>query len=154
MTQGNLRPQRTERGQVLRTLEQNDSVCSHGSGRSYQSAACSPTCFTTYCHHSISERAPSPYCALSAVLGCGEEKKPTHTSQGKDHGKKSLTFSTQHKEATLRRAATPLCWTRGPRSLAERVGTPPPLPKCLRVPVSHLASSSWFIINSLGKFSG
>ena len=28
-----------------------------------------------------------------------------------------------------------------PHSLAERVGTPPPLPRCLRVPVSHLAPS-------------
>lgn len=41
-----------------------------------------------------------------------------------------------------------------PHSLGQRAGTAPPLPTCLRVSVSHLASSYPLVINSLGKFSG
>lgn len=41
-----------------------------------------------------------------------------------------------------------------PRTASLGAGTPSPLPKCLRVPVRHLASSYQLLINSLGKFSG
>lgn len=46
----------------------------------------------------------------SAVFdACREERKSMHTSQEKDHGENTFTFSKQHKETTLRQSVTLLC---------------------------------------------
>lgn len=86
---------------------------------------------------------------------CREERKSMYTSQEKDHGENTFTFSKQHKETTLRQSVLYFAEHNAPHSLGQRAGTaPPPLPTCLRVSVSHLASSYQLVINSLGKFSG
>ena len=95
-------------------------------------------------------------CALSSyyvLIHCREEKKSMHTTQEKDRGKNTFPMSKQHKETT----ETLLLYFaehNAPHSLTQRVGTRLPLPRCLRVPVSHLASSYQLRINSLGKSSG
>lgn len=85
---------------------------------------------------------------------CREERESTHTSQEKGQGENTFTWSKEHKGTTLGTLLLYFAEYNAPHSLAERVGTPPPLPRCLRVPVSHLASSYQLRINSLGKSSG
>lgn len=42
----------------------------------------------------------------SAVCEAWREEKSMHTSQEKDHGENTFTFSNQHKETTLRQSVT------------------------------------------------